>query len=286
MKRLANFLKDVENTAYTLYSNCASHFENDPKLSAFLRSLSDDEALHFHFMASAADSLSESQEPIATAILLDQKTKNRIRGPLDECATLLEENHLDTSILIEKIVESEYSEWNDIFVYVVENLTKIQPTFGFAASRMQAHYKRMRRFFEDREEANKLLGIIDRAPPVWQNKLLIVDDEPILRNLLSALFKGNFQVTTAANGNEAMQKANASYYDMVLSDIDMPVMDGIEFYKALIQMRPEQKESFAFMTGRLDDHLSRFIESQELRVFEKPFQINALKSFINESLEK
>lgn len=61
-------------------------------------------------------------------------------------------------------------------------------------------------------------------------RIMIVDDEPdnveIFKDILSAV--SNYEVSTAADGAEALAKAEATTYDLILLDIVMPKMDGIE----------------------------------------------------------
>lgn len=65
-------------------------------------------------------------------------------------------------------------------------------------------------------------------------RILIVDDEPVQQQLTKAtLAPFNLKVDTASNGKEALQQLEKNEYDLILSDIQMPVMNGIEFIKAL-----------------------------------------------------
>ena len=63
-------------------------------------------------------------------------------------------------------------------------------------------------------------------------RILIVDDEENFRHMLSViLIKEGYEVETASNGEEGLQKAVASPFDQILCDIRMPRMDGLEFLK-------------------------------------------------------
>ncbi len=62
--------------------------------------------------------------------------------------------------------------------------------------------------------------------------VLVVDDEPAIRQVLSAaISKAGYAVDTAGSGGEALAKLEATSFDVVLSDVFMPVMDGIELLK-------------------------------------------------------
>ena len=64
-----------------------------------------------------------------------------------------------------------------------------------------------------------------------QKRILIVDDEPLIIEVLSEHFKGDFQVETAVNGTEALASVLRQRPDLVLLDINMPRMNGVEVLK-------------------------------------------------------
>ncbi|MCV6588341.1 MAG: response regulator [Marinobacterium sp.] len=60
--------------------------------------------------------------------------------------------------------------------------------------------------------------------------ILVVDDSSSLRNMVTFTLKQEgFEVVEAADGKEALSKARGGRFDLVLSDVNMPVMDGISF---------------------------------------------------------
>jgi len=71
--------------------------------------------------------------------------------------------------------------------------------------------------------------------PDQKTKILIIDDDKFLLDMYSLKFsKGGYEVNVAFNGEEAITKIKDGYTpDIILSDIIMPVMDGIKFLKDL-----------------------------------------------------
>jgi len=72
--------------------------------------------------------------------------------------------------------------------------------------------------------------------------ILIAEDEPALRNFLQELLQtAGYQVLTASNGKEALEVADehTQSIDLLLSDVVMPEMTGVELAKALRRKRPE-----------------------------------------------
>jgi two-component system chemotaxis response regulator CheY len=67
--------------------------------------------------------------------------------------------------------------------------------------------------------------------------VLIVDDSASMRQLVSfALRDAEYDVIDAINGKDAMNKLNGTRIDMVITDLNMPEMDGIEFIKQIRAM--------------------------------------------------
>jgi two-component system chemotaxis response regulator CheY len=65
-------------------------------------------------------------------------------------------------------------------------------------------------------------------------RILAVDDSPSMRDMVRiALTGAGFEVTQAVDGQQALELARASSFDLVLSDVNMPVMDGIALIRAL-----------------------------------------------------
>jgi CheY-like chemotaxis protein len=74
-------------------------------------------------------------------------------------------------------------------------------------------------------------------------RILLVDDDLNMRVLISALLRqlwNNVQLDVASGGEEALQKLSSSGYDVVLTDVQMPEMDGYATAVAIRQMPPPQ----------------------------------------------
>jgi DNA-binding NtrC family response regulator len=69
-----------------------------------------------------------------------------------------------------------------------------------------------------------------------RHRILIVDDEPLITEVLSEHFKGEFDVETALNGTEALTAIVRERPDLVLLDINMPRMNGVEVLKDIKQI--------------------------------------------------
>lgn len=86
-------------------------------------------------------------------------------------------------------------------------------------------------------------------------KILVVDDEPDILEFLSYnLEKEGFSVETAENGKQALEKAKKNQPDIVLLDVMMPEMDGIEACRTMREMPQFEHTIIAFLTARTEDY--------------------------------
>ena len=86
-------------------------------------------------------------------------------------------------------------------------------------------------------------------------KILLVDDEPdILEFMEYNLKKENYGVFKANNGKEAIEKAKQEHPDLIILDIMMPEMDGIETCRMLRDMPEFKNTLIAFLTARNEDY--------------------------------
>lgn len=89
--------------------------------------------------------------------------------------------------------------------------------------------------------------------PVY--KILLVDDEPDILEFVSYnLRKQGFEIYTANNGKEAIEVAKSIIPHLILLDVMMPEMDGIETCEELRSDPKLQKTIIAFLTARAEDY--------------------------------
>ena len=118
------------------------------------------------------------------------------------------------------------------------------------------------------------------------NKYLIVDDDAAIRDLLCLLFDGDAEIVCAANGLEALELTKKYQFDLVLSDINMPIMDGIEFCEHALAANREFSAHLVILTGNPSKRVLSFCQRNRISLFNKPVSVFALKEAVNLMLKE
>lgn len=118
-----------------------------------------------------------------------------------------------------------------------------------------------------------------------RKKVLVVDDEPGIRDSLRLLLKSHFDVTTAEDGLQALSSFEDLAPDLILLDVMMPRLDGIETLKRLREKSPDIP--VVMLTGA--NTVRTAVEAMKLGAVDylnKPFDVEALTTLIVETLDR
>ena len=117
-------------------------------------------------------------------------------------------------------------------------------------------------------------------------KILFADDDARLHVIVRMwLSKNGHQVESATNGQDALEQLKSQPYDALITDVNMPLMDGIELVNATLQL-PQPPELIVVLTSRCDiAQLQNKVNLTDVHLFNKPFSPKALAELI-QKLEK
>lgn len=119
------------------------------------------------------------------------------------------------------------------------------------------------------------------------SEVLIVDDEKTLCRSLSEYFRElGCRADTAFNGFLAMEILKKKNYDLILLDLKMPVMGGIELYQYLVTERPELAKKVVFMSGYSGMEIQTASSFPHIPVLRKPFSPKELLGLLSNIYEK
>ncbi len=126
-----------------------------------------------------------------------------------------------------------------------------------------------------------------RPAPELRGRALVVDDEAPIGALIRRAILSFCEVDCVDDARLALARIEAgARYEVVLSDLNMPVMDGVDFYRALLRAAPEQAARVVFITGGVvHAQTLEFLETVTNPVIEKPFDIQRLRAVVRERLD-
>jgi CheY-like chemotaxis protein len=117
--------------------------------------------------------------------------------------------------------------------------------------------------------------------------LVIADDDQDLRELLAEfLSQEGYEVATAANGREAIERVAARRPDLVISDIRMPVCDGLELARELAQREPSVPVLLISGYAGTDNLRALLTDPSRVRFLPKPINAEVLMSTIEKFLSE
>jgi len=114
--------------------------------------------------------------------------------------------------------------------------------------------------------------------------VLLIDDDHLIAVAVRRALGAEHEVTALQRAQEALDRiATGERYDVILCDVMMPSMTGIEFYKRLARERPDQAERIVFLTGGAFTSSARtFLDEVANARMEKPFEVQGLRALVND----
>jgi two-component system NtrC family sensor kinase len=133
---------------------------------------------------------------------------------------------------------------------------------------------------------------LEAPPPVGVaairgKRVLVVDDEPGIASVVAeVLALDGHVVEIAAHGGEALAKVRAHTYDLILSDIRMPEVDGPNFYRELARWDSQLLPRLMFLTGdTLNASTREFLEQTGVPCVRKPFTLAEIRAVVQQILQ-
>jgi PAS domain S-box-containing protein len=126
------------------------------------------------------------------------------------------------------------------------------------------------------------------AHPARQGHVLVVDDDLELVNVLAAALRAvGHEVQIAANGVEALAALDRATFDVILTDMRMPKLDGPGLYREIQQRHPDLVDRVVFVTGDiLGRETAAFLERTRAVHLTKPFDIKQVRRIVAEVLDR
>lgn len=117
-------------------------------------------------------------------------------------------------------------------------------------------------------------------------RILLVDDDPMITQLIiDMLSLDGYGVDTAPNGIVALEKIEGRRYDLILTDLHMPEMDGAGLYRELAKRQTHPRQKIIFLTGTAGtSEAHRLVQETGLPLLRKPFNVVELLELVRKVL--
>jgi CheY-like chemotaxis protein len=116
--------------------------------------------------------------------------------------------------------------------------------------------------------------------------ILVVDDDPMVTQLIIDMLRlDGYDVDTAPNGIIALEKVQARRYDLILTDLHMPELDGAGLYRELTRRQAHPPKKIIFLTGTSGtSEAHRLVQETGLPLLGKPFNVVDLLELVRKTL--
>ena len=284
MEDIITWLCNIEDLARNFYTRAADRFKGDQVLSGLLLRLAEDEAQHYQLLKSARDSFRDKESP-QFAISVDAAARDRVEKSFHDSLTELLADDLTQTALLSDIVSVEFSELNDIFLYVMTTYQQDSKTLQQMASIVQDHQNRIEKYLDRLPDHLRPPHHVRDLPKIWEHTFLVVEDDPALRILWERLLQRRGKVESANNGREGLEKMDRSFFDVIITDIDMPVMNGLDFFRQATLHDEGAKKRFVFCTSNPTPEVSEVALLNRIPLLQKPFTIEHMFETVDGVLE-
>lgn len=123
-------------------------------------------------------------------------------------------------------------------------------------------------------------------PAARRGRVLVVDDDELSSTVVQRVLAPEHEIIVTADADEALQRlAQGEHFDVIISDLMMPVKTGVEFYAELSQRAPPLLERIIFLTGGAFTVKAReFLDRVSNPCLDKPFDTRRLRALVNERI--
>jgi CheY-like chemotaxis protein len=279
-------LRPIEQEACASYAALAKAFTEPPALPGFLQTLSRDEATHLKLLDNAEQMLPATGGATEPGLLFGPEESRRMIGRMEALRKPLAGGPLNETQLLEAIIDAEFSEWNEVFLYVMAHFRSLTPSFQHLVSVVQQHHRHISEYVDARPVEVRPPNAARVLPRVWEQRILMADDNDALRLVFGEFLGRLGNVSTAADGVQALALARERFFDVVVSDVDMPGLDGLQLFDAMGEVTTAEQSRFIFVTGMPRPRLEELSAQGRVRLLRKPLSLATLEEAVMSVLKK
>lgn len=116
-------------------------------------------------------------------------------------------------------------------------------------------------------------------------QVMVVDDEPAIGAVLRRVISREHDVTVVTSGKEALERLETGAFDLVLCDLMIPDLTGMELFERVRKQKPALSKRFVFLTGGVFTPQARaFLEQVTNPVLSKPFELREIRALLQSAM--
>ena len=165
-------------------------------------------------------------------------------------------------------------------MYIAGTFGQLNRETEYISSEIHSHLLRIQDYINSLDPDMKPSISLEQFTSVWDNRFLIVDDNETLRKLVCSLLSSKGNAEMALDGQDAMELIRKHFYNAIVSDIEMPRMDGFEFYRKAIEYDPRLKHNFLFYSANITPQREEYLNKNHLPYLHKPFGLSEFQNII------
>ncbi len=280
LKEILAWLKTIERQAADCYALGARALAGDPQFAAFLSKMAEEESEHLEQIEKLETEWADGLD-VPAVLALDEETRRIVEAPFARIRTLIEQQAISRQEMARAIAEAEFCEWNEIFLYVIDLCKGDGREFQKAVAEIEHHRREIEQFLMSLSSGERLLSEFGHLQPVWSRRILVVEDDPAVAALLKALVRKDAEVTIAADGLDGLVCLRDGHYDVVISDIEMPRMNGVDMFVLAAEIDPDIQRHFIFFTGTDRPDLLNTLRSSDAVIIPKLSSMDNFRKLVD-----
>ncbi len=284
MSDIITWLIGVETSAATLYEDAAIVFREDEDFSRFLSVMAQEEREHEKLLQEASAAISDEEMKNAS-FHFDDHFRNKIEAPFNRALRLLRDKILTQNAMVSVLAEAEFSEWNEVLIYTLDLLNVLDHEIQQFILDIEKHRMRAKEYIASLPDGDSILQRVRRLPPPGSKRVLIVESNHSVARMLEALSGEQIEVFIASNGHEGISFIRQGHFDLIVSEIELPIMSGVEMFKQALEKDPTIGSRFVFFTGTENKEYLEFVRSSTALMLTKPSPVKLICEMMNDVLD-
>jgi len=276
MNKPLNYLIKIDELAADFYRQAAGACRGDQNISELFTGLQKNRIKDTATLVAANKDLCTAAPALFDAAFT-KKLKEECSLIFSRAAAFTQDPAPTANELLEFTMEIELNRLGKRYSEAIDALREGSRTFIPVAAGTQWRRRLLESYITNTHEHAAHLRLFKGLPRIWTENLLIADDSAATTTLLADTLSGEGSVYTAGNGVSAMDRLNEKYFAVIISDVSMPLMGGVDLYRSAEKRYPGIGRRFIFFTDTASMEDVDFFKINKINYLPKPSPITDIR---------